>query len=155
VLRDERLQPGVAVLVLTMLEDDDSLFAAVRAGARGYLLKGADQADIVRAIASVARGEAVFGPGIAARVLGFFAAAPAAAPAERFPQLTERERDVLELIARGKGNQAIARELSLSPKTIMNYVSSIFAKLHVADRNEAIVRAREAGLGGRGVRSGP
>ncbi|CAN5839371.1 hypothetical protein BH23ACT12_BH23ACT12_08990 [soil metagenome] len=140
-------RPQTSVLVLTMLEDDGSLFAAIRAGARGYLLKGADQDDIVHAVQSVARGEALFGPGIATRVLGFFATAHFQQAPSQFPQLTDREREVLELIAQGKPNPAIARQLSLSPKTVMNYVSSIFAKLHVADRSEAIVRAREQGLG--------
>lgn len=137
-----------AVLVLTMLDDDDSLFAALRAGASGYLLKGADPDDIVRAVHSVAVGEAVLGPGIARRVLGFFAGGDRAAP-EAFPQLTERERQVLDLIAAGRSNPAIARDLGLTLKTVRNYVSNILTKLHVSDRSQAIVRAREAGLGRR------
>ncbi|KAB2390412.1 response regulator [Actinomadura montaniterrae] len=137
--------PGVAVLMLTMYEDDDSVFSAMRAGARGYLLKGSEQTEIVRAIQSVAAGEAIFGPGIARRVLGFFAAPPAAT--EPFPELTGRERDVLGLIAAGRPNAEIARRLGISPKTVANHISSIFAKLQVADRSEAIVRARQAGLG--------
>lgn len=137
--------PGVAVLMLTMYEDDDSVFSAMRAGARGYLLKGSEQTEIVRAIQSVAAGEAIFGPGIARRVLGFFAAPPAAT--EPFPELTDRERDVLGLIAAGRPNAEIARRLGISPKTVANHISSIFAKLQVADRSEAIVRARQAGLG--------
>ncbi|MEU9019778.1 response regulator transcription factor [Actinomadura sp. NPDC048394] len=137
--------PGVAVLMLTMYEDDDSVFSAMRAGARGYLLKGSEQAEIVRAIQSVAAGEAIFGPGIARRVLGFFAAPPAAT--EPFPELTDRERDVLGLIAAGRPNAEIAGRLGISPKTVANHISSIFAKLQVADRSEAIVRARQAGLG--------
>ncbi|MEU8362565.1 response regulator transcription factor [Nonomuraea sp. NPDC048882] len=137
--------PDVAVLMLTMYHDDDSVFAAMRAGARGYLLKGAEQDEIVRAIRAVAAGEAIFGPGIAQRVLGFFSAPP---PAEvPFPQLTDRERDVLDLIADGRPNGEIGRRLGISPKTVANHISSIFAKLQVADRAEAIIRARDAGLG--------
>lgn len=137
-----------AVLVLTMLADDDSVFAALRAGAAGYLLKGADQDDIVRAIRSVAAGEAVLGPGIARRVLGYFAGVDRSAP-EAFPHLTEREREVLDLIAAGRSNPAIARDLGLTLKTVRNYVSTILTKLHVSDRSQAIVRARDAGLGRR------
>jgi DNA-binding NarL/FixJ family response regulator len=140
-----RAAPEVGVLMLTMYEDDDSVFSAMRAGARGYLLKGAEQAEIVRAIQAVAAGEAIFGPGIARRVLGFFAAPPATA--EPFPGLTDREREVLDLIAAGRPNGEIGRRLGISPKTVANHISSIFAKLQVADRAEAIVRAREAGLG--------
>lgn len=135
-----------AVLVLTMLDDDDSVFAALRAGAAGYLLKGADPDDIVRAVHSIAAGEAVLGPGIARRVLGFFAGADRMAP-EAFPQLTGREREILDLIAAGRSNPAIARDLGLTLKTVRNYVSTILTKLHVSDRSQAIVRAREAGLG--------
>lgn len=137
-----------AVLVLTMLDDDDSVFAALRSGAAGYLMKGADADDIVRAVHSVAAGEAVFGPGIARRVLGFFAGVDRAAP-EAFPQLTDREREVLDLIAAGRSNPTIARDLGLTLKTVRNYVSNILTKLHVSDRSQAIVRAREAGLGRR------
>jgi DNA-binding NarL/FixJ family response regulator len=140
--------PDTAVLVLTMVQDDDSVFAAVRAGARGYLLKGADEEELLRAIRAVAGGEAVFGPGVAQRVLGFLTAAPTRTRDRSFPQLTEREREVVELIAQGLGNHAIADRLGLSPKTVMNYVSNVFAKIHVADRSEMIVRAREAGFGG-------
>ncbi len=135
--------PEVNVLVLTMFEDDDSVFAAMRAGARGYLLKGADQDDVERAIRSVAAGEAVFGAAVASRLLGYFAAPPATS----FPELTEREREVLELVASGRNNQAIASELVLSLKTVRNHVSNVFAKLRVADRNQAIIKARDAGLG--------
>jgi DNA-binding NarL/FixJ family response regulator len=138
--------PHTAVLVLTMFSDDDSVFAAMRAGARGYLHKGAGQVEIVQAIQTVARGEAVFGPAIADRVLAYFSSPPPA-PAEAFPDLTEREREVLELLARGELNAAIARRLGLSPKTVRNHVSNIFAKLQVADRAQAVIRAREAGLG--------
>ena len=138
--------PAAAVIVLTMLDDDASVFAALRAGARGYLLKGADQEAIRRAIHAVAAGEAVIGAGLAARVLDFLAHVPQAAT-PIFPQLTEREREILELIAQGRANPAIAGRLGLSEKTIRNNVSSILAKLHVADRAQAIVLARDAGLG--------
>lgn len=135
--------PSIHVLIVTMFEDDDSVFAALRAGARGYVLKGTDEEDLLRAIRSVAAGEAIFSPTIASRVLTYFSRP---APMLLFPNLTEREREILTLIARGKNNQAIARELFLSPKTIANHVSNIFAKLQVADRSEAIIRARDAGL---------
>jgi DNA-binding NarL/FixJ family response regulator len=135
--------PHVGVLVLTMLEDDESLFAALRAGARGYVLKGAAQEDIIRAIEAVARGGAIFGPQVAARMTTYFARAPQAA-LTAFPQLTEREREVLGLIAQGYNNTAIADRLRIQAKTVRNHVSNIFAKLHVADRAQAIVRAREA-----------
>jgi DNA-binding NarL/FixJ family response regulator len=136
----------VGVLVLTMFEDDDSVFAAMRAGARGYLLKGAEQAEITRAIRAVASGEAIFGPAIAQRVMEYFAGG-AQQPPQAFPELTDREREVLELIAQGLGNAEITKRLVLSPKTVRNHVSNIFNKLQVADRSQAIVRAREAGLG--------
>jgi DNA-binding NarL/FixJ family response regulator len=139
--------PHIGILVLTMFEDDDSVFAAMRAGARGYLLKGDDQAEIVRAIQAVGSGEAIFGPAIATRVIQYFSAPRGRGPAQAFPELTEREREVLGLIAQGHANQAIAQRLVLSHKTVRNHVSNIFAKLQVADRAQAIVRAREAGLG--------
>jgi DNA-binding NarL/FixJ family response regulator len=140
-------QSEVGILMLTMFEDDDSVLAAMRAGARGYVLKGADGAETLRAIRAVARGEAIFGPSIARRLTQYFAAPGQEAVATRaFPELTEREHDILALIARGYTNTAIADRLYLSPKTVRNYVSSIFAKLQVADRAGAIVRAREAGL---------
>jgi DNA-binding NarL/FixJ family response regulator len=140
--------PHAGVLVLTMLEDDESVFQAMRAGARGYLLKGADQDDIERAVAAVARGEAIFGPALARRIADFFAAgSPSAAAAVAFPELSEREREVLSLVADGMTNPEIARRLFLSPKTVRNHVSNIFTKLQVADRAHAIVRARDAGLG--------
>jgi DNA-binding NarL/FixJ family response regulator len=145
--------PNVAVLVLTMFEDDASVFSAMRAGARGYLLKGAEQDEIVRAIHAAAHGEAIFGPAIAQRVIDYFAS-PGAMHTPAFPELTEREREVLDLIATGQSNQAIARTLTISPKTVANHVSNIFAKLHVADRAEAIVRARDAGLGRAGETTG-
>ena len=138
--------PHIGVLVLTMFEDDDSVFAAMRAGARGYVLKGSGQDEIVRAIHAVSSGEAIFGPAIAERLMAFFASGPDGPPPV-FPDLTEREREVLELVARGESNQAIARRLVLSEKTVRNHVSNIFTKLQVADRAQAIVRAREAGLG--------
>jgi DNA-binding NarL/FixJ family response regulator len=140
--------PHLAVVVLTMSEDDETVFAAMRAGARGYLVKGAGQHEIRSAIDAAARGELVFGAAIARRVAEFFAAGPASAPAaEVFPQLTSREREILDLLAAGRSNPQIAQALFLSPKTVRNNVSNIFAKLQVADRAEAIVRARDAGLG--------
>jgi DNA-binding NarL/FixJ family response regulator len=135
--------PGVGVLVLTMFEDDDSVFAAMRAGARGYLLKGSEQDEVLRAIRSIASGEAIFGPAIASRLIAYFSSANATA----FPELTGRERQVLELIAQGKNNRAISDELVLSLKTVRNHVSNIFNKLQVTDRAGAIVKAREAGMG--------
>jgi DNA-binding NarL/FixJ family response regulator len=138
--------PSVGVLVVTMLEDDDSVFAAMRAGALGYLLKGAGQDEVLRAIKAVANGEAIFGPGIARRVMGLFSS-PQPAP-QAFPELTGREEEILALIARGRGNAEIAGELFLSLKTVQNHVSNIMRKLQVADRTQAAIRAREAGLGG-------
>ncbi len=145
-----RTTPATRVLVLTMFEDDDSVFGAMRAGASGYLVKGAQQDEIVRAIRSVAAGHAVFGPSVARRIIDFFAGAARAAPAaEPFPELTAREREVLDLIAAGHTNLAIARHLVISVKTVSNHISAIFAKLQVADRAEAIIRARQAGLGNK------
>ena len=138
--------PHIGVLVLTMFEDDDSVFAAMRAGARGYLLKGSDHEEIVRAIRAVAAGEAIFGPAIATRLMAYFAASPDG-PAQAFPELTSREREVLELIAEGRSNAEIAGRLVLSQKTVRNHVSNVFTKLQVLDRAQAIVKAREAGLG--------
>lgn len=139
--------PAIGVLVLTMLEEDESVFAAMRAGARGYLLKGAGQEDIVRAIVAVGSGEAIFGPSIAMRVLAHFARPAPNAKEHPFPELTQREREVLDAIARGEANPEIARRLQISAKTVKNYVSAIFTKMQVAGRSQAIVRAREAGLG--------
>lgn len=140
--------PHVGVVVLTMAEDDDTVFAAMRAGARGYLLKEAGPDDIVRSITSVARGEAVFGAAVARRIMDYFATGPpASAGPGPFPELTPREREVLDLVAAGRANADIARTLFLSPKTVRNIVSNIFAKLHVSDRAEAIIRSRDAGLG--------
>jgi DNA-binding NarL/FixJ family response regulator len=140
-----QVSPHVGVLVLTMVEDDDAVFAAMRAGARGYLVKGSSQAEILSAIRAVGAGEAVFGPAIARRLIEYFASASVSPQA--FPELTRREREVLELIARGEGNAAIARELTISQKTVRNHVSNIFTKLQVVDRAQAIVKAREAGIG--------
>ncbi|WP_410790408.1 response regulator [Kribbella sp. C-35] len=140
-----QVAPDVAVLVLTMSDDDRTVFAAMRAGARGYLVKGATKEEIIRAVTSVAAGEAIFGPDVARRVLSYFSAPRP--EHEPFPQLTPRERGVLDLLAQGLSNTAIATRLGLSLKTVNNNTSSIFAKLRVAGRSEAIIRAREAGLG--------
>jgi DNA-binding NarL/FixJ family response regulator len=140
--------PSVRVLVVTLFEDDDSVFMALRAGARGYVLKDADEEEVVHAIRAVGRSEAIFSPAVATRVLAYFAASPpGGAPPQAFPTLTEREREILNLIAQGHSNPSIASQLSLSTKTVGNYVSNIFTKLQVADRAQAIIRAREAGLG--------
>ena len=138
--------PHVGVLVLTMFEDDRSVFAAMRAGARGYLLKGSDHDETLRAIRSVGAGEAIFGPAIAERLIAFFASG-VSGPPPAFPELTDREREVLELIASGTTNAGIASALTLSQKTVRNHVSNIFTKLRVADRAQAVIRAREAGIG--------
>jgi DNA-binding NarL/FixJ family response regulator len=140
--------PHIGVVVLTMFDEDESVFQAMRAGARGYVLKGADQSDILRAVLAVANGDAIFGPALAQRLIGYFARTSGAALP--FADLTDREREVLELVARGRSNTEIARELFVSPKTVRNHVSNVFAKLQVSDRAQAIVRAREAGLGGAG-----
>jgi len=139
--------PETAVLMLTMYDDDATVFTAMQAGARGYLLKGAEQEEIVGAIRAVVAGQAIFGPGVAARVLSYFAAPPAQVAAP-FPELTDRERDILDLLASGRRTADIAERLFLSPKTVSNHLTSIFAKLEVADRASAIIRAREGGLGG-------
>ena len=139
--------PHIAVLVISMFEADDSVFAAVQAGARGYLLKGAPKAEVLRAIRAVASGEALFGPSIARRLVGYFGTGRASTAAPAVPELTERERDVLELIAQHRSNAEIAQQLVLSEKTVRNYVSNVCAKLQVADRAEAILRARGAGMG--------
>jgi DNA-binding NarL/FixJ family response regulator len=138
--------PHIRILVVTMFEDDGTVFAAMRAGARGYILKDADKENILRAIKAVANGEAIFSPTIATRLIDFFSTQSSSLPRDIFPSLTERERQILQLIARGKSNAEIARELSLSPKTVYNYVSNILSKLQVADRAQAIIRAREAGV---------
>ena len=137
--------PHIRILVITMFEDDDSVFAAMRGGARGYVLKDMDDEKITRAILAVGNGEAIFSPAIAQRMMSFFAARPAVSM-DIFPDLTESERNVLRLMAQGTNNAAIANQLSLSSKTVRNYVSNIFSKLQVADRAQAIVKARDAGL---------
>jgi DNA-binding NarL/FixJ family response regulator len=137
--------PQTRVLILTMYDDDENVLAALRAGAYGYALKGAAPDEVAAAVRAVARGEAVFGAGVAARILDQFARAVTAAP---FPQLTDREHDVLRLLAKGHDNAAVSRRLDVSDKTVRNYVSNIITKLHVTDRSAAIIRAREAGLGG-------
>lgn len=137
--------PHIGVLVLTMFEDDDSVFTALRAGARGYILKGAPKAEMLRAIRAVANGEAIFSPAIARRLMGFFSFPPPTPPV--FPELTDREREVLGLIAQGWSNPEIMKHLSVSLKTVQNHVSNICGKLQVADRTQAVIRAREAGLG--------
>jgi DNA-binding NarL/FixJ family response regulator len=139
--------PHVRVLVVTMFEDDGTVFQAMRAGARGYVLKGANYAEMLRAIRAVGNGEAIFSPKVAARLMDFFSNIhPASAP-DVFPELSDREREILDLIARGMKNPEIAARLYLSPKTVRNHVSNILHKLRAADRTEAIIRAREAGLG--------
>jgi len=146
-----RANPHIGIVVVTMLEDDDSVFAAMRAGARSYILKGADKVEMLKAIRAVASGEALFGPAIASRLMNFFqglsAAADQAALTQAFPELTDREHEVLDLIAQGHNNKEIAEQLALSPKTVSNHVSNIFNKLQVADRAQAIIVARQAGLG--------
>jgi DNA-binding NarL/FixJ family response regulator len=138
--------PDAAVLVLTMYDDDATVFTAMQAGARGYLLKGAEQDEIADAIRAVVRGQAIFGPGIASRLLEHFANPPAPA-ADPFPELTPRETEILELLAEGRRTAEIAGTLHLSPKTVSNNLTTIFAKLEVADRTAAVIRARERGLG--------
>jgi len=141
-----RAQPRIGIIALTMLEDDDTVFAAMRAGARGYVLKGADEAEVLRAVYAVAHGEAIFSPAIAGRLIQFFANVRPVQPAHLFPELTEREREILGMIAHGKSNGQIATELTLSPKTVSNHVSNIFAKLQVVDRAQAVLRAQQAGI---------
>lgn len=139
--------PAMPVLMVTMFEDDVSVFAAMRAGARGYVLKDASKEELQRAIQAAANGEAIFSPAIAARLIAYFARPRPALPDTRFPELTGREIAILEFMAAGESNKAIANHLDLSPKTVSNYVSTILNKLQVADRAEAIARARGAGLG--------
>jgi len=146
-------KPETAILMLTMFEDDKSIFAAMRAGAHGYVLKGADGAETLRAIQAAASGEAIFSPTITQRLTEYFATpgGDSKTPADQaFPNLTEREHEILSLMAEGYTNNAIASRLYLSPKTVRNYVSSLFTKLQVSNRSQAIVQAREAGLGTRG-----
>jgi len=143
-------QPDVGIIIVTMLEDDDSLFSAMRAGARGYVLKGADKAEMLKSIRAVAEGEALFGSAIASRLMKFFHDTK---PQQRrdslpgvFPELTDREREILVRIARGETNTEIADQLSISLKTVRNHISSIFNKLHVTNRAQAAIRAKDAGL---------
>jgi len=149
--RIHEAHPNIGVLVITMFDDDDSVFAAMRAGARGYLLKDADKDEVMRSIVAVERGEAIFSPAIALRMIQYFSSSPSASlkknQPDEFAELTERELEILDLIAQGHNNLTISNKLSLSIKTVQNYVSSILTKLQVADRSQAIVRARDAGLG--------
>ncbi|WP_436793348.1 response regulator [Actinospongicola halichondriae] len=138
--------PDIGVLVVTMMDDDDSVFAAIRAGARGYLLKGSGPEDIQRAVDAVRRGEVLLGPEVATRALGFLTNPRRSGPAP-FPELTDREREILDLVAEGHDNASVARRLAVSPKTVRNHLSNVFTKLQVTDRAQAIVRAREGGLG--------
>jgi DNA-binding NarL/FixJ family response regulator len=142
-----RESPHIRILIITMFEDDASVFTAMRAGARGYVLKDAEKAEMLRAIHAVGSGEAIFSPAIATRLIDFFSAPKPATAPDAFPDLTEREREILDLIAQGKSNADIAGQLVLSPNTVRNYVSNIFSKLQVADRAHAILLARDAGLG--------
>ena len=139
--------PDARIMVFTMFDDDDSVFAAMRAGARGYLLKGSSPGDVIHAVHLVISGGAMFGPAVAQRVIEFFARPRPAGSIAVFPQLTDREHEILDLVARGQSNSSIAGRLYISEKTVRNHVSSIFAKLAVADRAQAIARARDAGLG--------
>jgi DNA-binding NarL/FixJ family response regulator len=139
--------PDIGVVVVTMHEDDELIFGALRAGARGYLLKGADRAEIVRAILAVAAGDVIYGAAVARRIVNFFTDAQRTYAANAFPELSPRERDVLDLIATGCGNHDIARRLTLSDKTVRNHVSAIIFKLQVRDRAAAVAKARDAGLG--------
>ena len=142
-----RVAPSVGVLMLTMFDDDNSVFAAMRAGALGYVLKGAEADDVIRAINAVASGEAIFGPGVARRALAYLSSPASAKPP--LPELTQREREVLNLIASGLTNSAIAARLGLAPNTVSNHITNIFAKLQVTSRTDAISRARDSGLGRR------
>lgn len=146
-----KTQPNAGIIIVTMLEDDDSLFSAMRAGARGYVLKGADKAEMLKSIRAVADGEALFGPAIAAKLLNFFHQNPQKSknesPSIAFPELTDREREILDCIARGDTNSEIAERLTISLKTVRNHVSSIFNKLQVTNRAQAAIRARDIGLG--------
>jgi DNA-binding NarL/FixJ family response regulator len=141
--------PGIGVLVLTMHADDESVFAAMRVGARGYLVKGADGPEIIRAVLAVAHGEAVFGAAVAQRIVSFYSRQEKSYGARAFPELTGREREVLELLASGRRNHEMGRRLGLSEKTVRNHVSAILLKLQVPDRTAAAIRARDAGLGDR------
>jgi len=141
------VEPETGILALTMLEDDASVFSAMQAGARGYLLKGASQEDVLRAIKAIAAGEAIFSPKVANRLVQYFNTMRPSLPSTAFPELTEREREILTQIGIGKSNADIAATFGVSLKTVSNHVSNIYSKLQVADRSQAIIRAREAGLG--------
>lgn len=146
-----QILPTTGIIMVTMLEDDDSLFAAMRAGARGYVLKGADKAEMLKSVRAVAQGEAIFGPAIAGRLADFFRQVNTVTlereSTRPFPDLTDREHEILELIARGRNNQQIATQLHITMKTVSNHISNVFSKLQVADRAQAIVRAKDAGMG--------
>jgi len=145
--RIHRIFPHIGILVLTVFEDDTSVFPAIRAGARGYLLKNAEQEELLRAIHTIANGGAIFSPGIAQKVLGYFQAPPPDVPEQLFDELTSREREILEWIAQGKTNAEIASLLNLSPKTVSNNISSVLLKVHAADRAKLMLMALEAGMG--------
>lgn len=142
-----KISPHIRILVITLFEDDASVFAALRAGARGYILKDAGEDEIIRAIRAVNDGEAIFSPAIASQLIDYFSSSKKIIPKEVFPELTEREREILDMIARGQSNFEIADQLTISLKTVRNHVSNIYSKLQVADRAQAVIRAREAGLG--------
>jgi len=142
-----RAAPSVRVCVLTMFDDDDSLFAAMSAGARGYVLKGAEQEDIARAVRAIAAGEIIFGPGVAIRVISQLTSTPNSATTTPFPYLTSRELEVLDLLAAGMPTVTIAARLAVAPKTVSNHVSNILVKMRLTDRTQAAVTARDAGLG--------
>ncbi len=142
-----KISPNVRVLVVTLFEDDESLFTALQAGAHGYILKDVEEEEMIRAIKSVGNGQAIFSPAIASRLMDYFATTKTQLPREIFPDLTDREREILTLISRGESNAAIAETLTISVKTVRNHVSNIFNKLQVADRAQAAIRARDAGLG--------
>lgn len=146
-------RPGTAVLVMSMHEDDDAVVAAVRAGARGYLVKSAPPEQVERAVRAVAAGEMILGPTVADRAMAYVLGGRSAVRVP-FPRLTDREREVLDLVAAGHDNLAIARRLGLSAKTVRNHVANVLTKLEVPDRSAAIVRARAEGLGGAGAPAG-
>lgn len=141
-----KISPGIRVLVVTLFEDDESIFTALQAGARGYILKDTDEGEMIRAIRSVGNGQAIFSSTIASRLMDYFSTAQTHFPDNIFPELTDREREVLTLISRGESNATIAEQLTISIKTVRNHVSNIYNKLQVADRAQAALRARDAGL---------
>jgi DNA-binding NarL/FixJ family response regulator len=141
------VSPHIHILVVTLFQDDESIFAALRAGARGYVLKDADEDEMLRAIRAVASGEAIFSPGVASRMIHYFASSREEFPHEAFPDLTNREREILELIARGEANPSIAEILTISLKSVRNHVANIYNKLQVTDRVQVVLRARNAGFG--------